>query len=55
MKTEVKVHLKKETKRTVLYEIDDAESGFTNMIYINKSALPQPFPATVTVSLEVEE
>jgi len=42
--------LKKETKGTVVYEATDEEAALRSL-YIVKTAVPQPFPPSVTVNI----
>ena len=51
------MHQVKVTKRTVRYE-ETAEGPLTNMgnpgtLYIPQASLPQPFPQTIVVTVEV--
>lgn len=41
---------RKETKHTVVYE---AEGEAVDSLYVQKLALPRPFPATIRVTLSV--
>jgi hypothetical protein len=42
---------KKETKWTVVYETDLPTAGIRS-VYVQKAALPKPFPTAVKVTLE---
>lgn len=46
---ELEMTLKKETKGTVVYEA--AQDAQITSVYIAKSALPTPFPTTITVTV----
>jgi hypothetical protein len=47
----VDLFLARETKRTVRYESEEDSAPIT-VLYIQKSALPVPYPSKITVSVD---
>lgn len=59
MQFTVTMSIDKDTKRTVRYEEDTTADGDQvirfPMIYIQKSALPTPYPKTIKVTVEADD